>query len=109
MRCSTGELTELESLSRRRGRVVRSKRARNRAACPARFWFLASVVALRQVGAIIGAGHGEDAGAKEIEEETGAKEIDQEDRDISPMRVMEGVTIAVVKAPGGVRIGFSGP
>jgi predicted enzyme related to lactoylglutathione lyase len=26
-----------------------------------------------------------------------------------PMRVMEGVTIAVVKAPGGVRVGFSGP
>jgi hypothetical protein len=44
---------------------------------------LATVVALRQVGAITGAGHGEEAGAKEIEEETGAKEIDQEDRDIS--------------------------
>lgn len=26
-----------------------------------------------------------------------------------PFRVMEGVTIAVVKAPGGVRVGFSGP
>ncbi|MGH7604957.1 MAG: VOC family protein, partial [Gemmatimonadaceae bacterium] len=26
-----------------------------------------------------------------------------------PMRVMDGVTIAVVKAPGGVRVGFSGP
>ncbi len=26
-----------------------------------------------------------------------------------PYRVMEGVTIAVVKAPGGVRVGFSGP
>ncbi|HJP86149.1 MAG TPA: VOC family protein [Gemmatimonadaceae bacterium] len=26
-----------------------------------------------------------------------------------PFRVMEGVTIAVVRAPGGVRVGFSGP
>jgi hypothetical protein len=26
-----------------------------------------------------------------------------------PERVMEGVTIAVVRAPGGVVIGFSGP
>ena len=26
-----------------------------------------------------------------------------------PLRIMEGVTIAVVKAPGGVRVGFSGP
>lgn len=26
-----------------------------------------------------------------------------------PTRVMEGVTIAVVRAPGGVRVGFSGP
>lgn len=26
-----------------------------------------------------------------------------------PFRVMEGVTVAVVKAPGGVRVGFSGP
>ena len=26
-----------------------------------------------------------------------------------PQRVMEGVTIAVVRAPGGVLIGFSGP
>ena len=26
-----------------------------------------------------------------------------------PFKVMEGVTIAVVKAPGGVRVGFSGP
>ncbi|MFL5481849.1 MAG: VOC family protein [Gemmatimonadaceae bacterium] len=26
-----------------------------------------------------------------------------------PFRVMEGITIAVVKAPGGVRVGFSGP
>jgi predicted enzyme related to lactoylglutathione lyase len=28
---------------------------------------------------------------------------------VPPTRVMEGVTIAVVRAPGGVRIGFSGP
>lgn len=28
---------------------------------------------------------------------------------IPPMRVMEGVTIALVRAPGGVPIGFSGP
>jgi predicted enzyme related to lactoylglutathione lyase len=27
----------------------------------------------------------------------------------APERVMEGVTIAIVRAPGGVRIGFSGP
>jgi predicted enzyme related to lactoylglutathione lyase len=26
-----------------------------------------------------------------------------------PYRVMEGVTVAVVRAPGGVRVGFSGP
>jgi predicted enzyme related to lactoylglutathione lyase len=26
-----------------------------------------------------------------------------------PTRVMEGVTIAIVRAPGGVQIGFSGP
>jgi len=26
-----------------------------------------------------------------------------------PERVMEGVTIAVVRAPGGIPIGFSGP
>jgi hypothetical protein len=26
-----------------------------------------------------------------------------------PTRIMEGVTIAVVRAPGGVRVGFSGP
>jgi hypothetical protein len=26
-----------------------------------------------------------------------------------PMRIMEGVTIAVVRAPGGVPVGFSGP
>jgi hypothetical protein len=26
-----------------------------------------------------------------------------------PTRVMEGVTVAVVRAPGGVPIGFSGP
>jgi hypothetical protein len=26
-----------------------------------------------------------------------------------PDRVMEGVTIAIVRAPGGVPIGFSGP
>ncbi len=28
---------------------------------------------------------------------------------IPPERVMEGVTIAIVRAPGGVAIGFSGP
>jgi uncharacterized protein len=28
---------------------------------------------------------------------------------LAPMRVMEGVTIAIVRAPGGVPIGFSGP
>jgi uncharacterized protein len=28
---------------------------------------------------------------------------------LQPERVMEGVTIAVVRAPGGVPIGFSGP
>ena len=28
---------------------------------------------------------------------------------LSPMRVMDGVTIAIVRAPGGVAIGFSGP
>ena len=28
---------------------------------------------------------------------------------VPPTRVMEGVTIAVVRAPGGVPIGFSGP
>jgi len=28
---------------------------------------------------------------------------------MSPMRVMEGVTVAIVRAPGGVPIGFSGP
>lgn len=28
---------------------------------------------------------------------------------LSPMRVMEGVTVAIVRAPGGVPIGFSGP
>jgi predicted enzyme related to lactoylglutathione lyase len=28
---------------------------------------------------------------------------------IEPRRVMEGVTTALVRAPGGVRIGFSGP
>lgn len=27
----------------------------------------------------------------------------------APTRVMEGVTVAIVRAPGGVRIGFSGP
>ena len=27
----------------------------------------------------------------------------------SPTRVMEGVTVAIVRAPGGVAIGFSGP
>ena len=33
----------------------------------------------------------------------GAQEI------MAPTRVMEGVTVAVVRAPGGVPIGFSGP
>src|ERR1700680_1212106 len=33
----------------------------------------------------------------------GAEEV------VAPTRVMEGVTIAVVRAPGGVPIGFSGP
>lgn len=28
---------------------------------------------------------------------------------LSPMPVMEGVTVAIVRAPGGVPIGFSGP
>lgn len=28
---------------------------------------------------------------------------------VPPTRVMEGVTTAIVRAPGGVRIGFSGP
>lgn len=28
---------------------------------------------------------------------------------LSPIRVMEGVTVAIVRAPGGVPIGFSGP
>lgn len=28
---------------------------------------------------------------------------------VRPTRVMEGVTIALVRAPGGVAIGFSGP
>ena len=28
---------------------------------------------------------------------------------MSPTRVMEGVTVAIVRAPGGVPIGFSGP
>jgi predicted enzyme related to lactoylglutathione lyase len=28
---------------------------------------------------------------------------------LSPTRVMEGVTVAIVRAPGGVPIGFSGP
>jgi uncharacterized protein len=28
---------------------------------------------------------------------------------LSPIRVMEGVTTAIVRAPGGVAIGFSGP
>ena len=35
--------------------------------------------------------------------EAGAEEM------MSPTRVMEGVTIAIVRAPGGVPIGFSGP
>ena len=33
----------------------------------------------------------------------GAEEV------LKPVRVMEGVTVAVVRAPGGVSIGFSGP
>jgi predicted enzyme related to lactoylglutathione lyase len=48
--------------------------------------------------------HVEDAKAsfeKAIRE--GAEEM------VAPQRVMEGVTIAVVRAPGGVPIGFSGP
>jgi hypothetical protein len=28
---------------------------------------------------------------------------------VAPNRVMEGVTVAIVRAPGGVKIGFSGP
>ena len=28
---------------------------------------------------------------------------------LSPMRIMEGITVAIVRAPGGVAIGFSGP
>jgi predicted enzyme related to lactoylglutathione lyase len=28
---------------------------------------------------------------------------------LPPQRIMEGVTIAAVRAPGGVRVGFSGP
>ena len=28
---------------------------------------------------------------------------------MAPTRVMEGVTVAIVRAPGGVPIGFSGP
>jgi predicted enzyme related to lactoylglutathione lyase len=39
--------------------------------------------------------------AKAIRE--GAEEI------VAPNRVMEGVTVAVVRAPGGITIGFSGP
>lgn len=35
--------------------------------------------------------------------QSGAEEM------LSPIRVMEGVTVAVVRAPGGVPIGFSGP
>jgi predicted enzyme related to lactoylglutathione lyase len=35
--------------------------------------------------------------------EAGAKEM------LAPLRVMEGVTTAIVRAPGGVAIGFSGP
>jgi uncharacterized protein len=35
--------------------------------------------------------------------EGGAEEM------LSPVRVMEGVTVAIVRAPGGVPIGFSGP
>ena len=39
--------------------------------------------------------------AKALEE--GAEEM------LSPIRVMDGVTVAIVRAPGGVPIGFSGP
>jgi predicted enzyme related to lactoylglutathione lyase len=42
-----------------------------------------------------------DAYAKALQE--GAEEM------MSPTRVMEGVTVAIVRAPGGVPIGFSGP
>ncbi len=35
--------------------------------------------------------------------EAGAEEM------LAPIRVMEGVTTAIVRAPGGVAIGFSGP
>jgi hypothetical protein len=48
--------------------------------------------------------HVEDARAsfdKAIRE--GAEEM------LAPTRVMEGVTVAIVRAPGGVPIGFSGP
>jgi hypothetical protein len=33
----------------------------------------------------------------------GAQEV------MAPTRMMEGVTMALVRAPGGVQIGFSGP
>jgi predicted enzyme related to lactoylglutathione lyase len=42
-----------------------------------------------------------DAFAKALDE--GAEEM------MPPTRVMEGVTVAIVRAPGGVPIGFSGP
>jgi hypothetical protein len=42
-----------------------------------------------------------EAFAKAVQE--GAEEI------MAPNRVMEGVTLAVVRAPGGIIIGFSGP
>jgi predicted enzyme related to lactoylglutathione lyase len=42
-----------------------------------------------------------DAFAKALEE--GAEEM------MPPTRVMEGVTVAIVRAPGGVPVGFSGP
>jgi hypothetical protein len=28
---------------------------------------------------------------------------------MAPKRIMEGVTLALVRAPGGITIGFSGP
>jgi predicted enzyme related to lactoylglutathione lyase len=43
----------------------------------------------------------EAAFAKALQE--GAEEV------MAPTRIMEGVTIAIVRAPGGVPIGFSGP
>ena len=48
--------------------------------------------------------HVEDAQAAfDLAIREGAQEL------VRPVRVMEGVTIALVRAPGGVTIGFSGP